>query len=94
MNAQPLPPNHGRGAHAPLRRIDSSAGGELEGPATRVVELVRALARRVEQRPLLAVAAALGAGFVLGGALSFRAGRIALGAAARHVAREVFKQIL
>jgi hypothetical protein len=33
-------------------------------------------------------------GIVVGGALSFRAGRIALAAAARHVAHEVLKQVL
>jgi hypothetical protein len=36
----------------------------------------------------------LSAGFVLGGALSFRAGRMALGVASRHLFRELLKEVL
>jgi hypothetical protein len=57
-------------------------------------EIGRALLRRVRQRPFGAVVAAVSAGFVIGGALSFRAGRIALGTVARQVARELLKQVL
>jgi hypothetical protein len=57
-------------------------------------EIGRAILRRVRQRPFAAVAAAVGVGFVIGGALSFRAGRVALGTVARQVARELLKQVL
>jgi ElaB/YqjD/DUF883 family membrane-anchored ribosome-binding protein len=67
---------------------------DLEGPAARVSALARATARRIRARPLASFAIAVGIGFVVGGALSFRAGRIALAAAARHVARELLKQVL
>jgi len=40
---------------------------------------------------MASLALALGAGFVVGGAFCFRAGRIALAAAARHIARELLK---
>ncbi|MBV9948435.1 MAG: hypothetical protein JOZ69_16410 [Myxococcales bacterium] len=49
---------------------------------------------RVRARPWSSVAAAIGVGFIVGGALSFRAGRIAMAAAARHLARELLKQVL
>lgn len=95
MNARTLPAHRpGRSNQAVLRRVDAPSAVDIEGPATRVLELARAVARRIEQRPLTALAAAVGVGFVVGGALSFRAGRIALAAAARHVARELFKQVL
>jgi len=67
---------------------------ELEGPAARIGELAQALVRRIRDRPLAALGVALGVGFLVGGALSFRAGRIALAAAARRVGREVLKQVL
>jgi hypothetical protein len=57
-------------------------------------EIGRSLLRRVRQRPLAAVVAAVGVGFVIGGALSFRAGRVALGTVGRQVARELLKQVL
>jgi hypothetical protein len=68
--------------------------GDFEGAEMRVMGLVRALARRVRRRPGESIAVALVGGFVLGGALSFRAGRIAAAAAARHVGRELLKQLL
>jgi len=40
---------------------------------------------------MASLALALGAGFVVGGAFCFRAGRIVLAAAARHIARELLK---
>jgi hypothetical protein len=63
-------------------------------PAARAAELARALYRRIRERPLTSLAVAVGVGFLVGGALSFRAGRFALVAAARRVAQEVFKQVL
>lgn len=65
-----------------------------EGGAARVSDISRALFERIRRRPLASLAVALGVGIVVGGALSFRAGRIALAAAARHVAHEVLKQVL
>ena len=64
------------------------------GGAARVSDISRALFERIRRRPLASLAVALGVGIVVGGALSFRAGRIALAAAARHVAHEVLKQVL
>jgi hypothetical protein len=49
---------------------------------------------RIRERPLTSLAVAVGVGFLVGGALSFRAGRLALAAAARRVAEEVFRQVL
>ncbi len=71
-----------------------SAADALKGPVSRAGGLTRAVMQRIRRRPLASLAVAVGAGFVVGGALSFRAGRIALRAAARHVAREVLKQLL
>jgi hypothetical protein len=65
-----------------------------ERPAVRLEELGRALARHVRDRPVASLVAAVGAGFVVGGALSFRAGRVALAVAVRRLAREVLKQLL
>lgn len=66
----------------------------LEAPVVRLGELARAVARHVRARPTASLLAAVGAGFVVGGALSFRAGRVALAVALRRVAREVLKQLL
>jgi hypothetical protein len=60
----------------------------------RAVELARALYGRIRERPLTSLALAVGVGFLVGGALSFRAGRFALVAAARRVAEEVLRQVL
>jgi hypothetical protein len=59
-----------------------------------VRDLARALAGRIRQRPHASLAAAIAVGFLEGGALTFRAGRMALAAAARHVARGLLKQVL
>jgi hypothetical protein len=67
---------------------------ELEGLHVRVRDLARALSGRIRERPLVSLAAAVGVGFLVGGALTFRAGRIALTAAARRIAREMLKQVL
>jgi hypothetical protein len=57
-------------------------------------DLARSLARRIRRRPMASLALAVGVGFAVGGALTFRAGRLTLAAAARHVARELLKQML
>jgi hypothetical protein len=67
---------------------------ESDGPVARVSSLAVAFSGRVRKRPLTSLAVAIGVGFVVGGALSFRAGRLALTAAARHLARELLKQVL
>ncbi len=74
------------------RRLPAVVG--LEGQEARIVELVRAIGRRIRRRPLAALAVGVAAGFAIGGALSFRAGRILLAAGARHVARDLLKQLL
>ena len=66
----------------------------LEGQEARILELILAMARRIRRRPLAAWPIGAAAGFVIGGALSFRVGRILLAAGARHVARELLKQLL
>ena len=75
-------------------RLPSVADLALEGPAARMGNLSRAVLQRICRRPLASLAVAIGIGFTVGGALSFRAGRVALAVAARHVAREVLKQVL
>jgi hypothetical protein len=78
-----------------LRRVSEAAGTtELEGPGARFADLALAIARRIRERPVTSLAVAIGVGFVVGGALSIRAGRIALAAAVRHIGREVLKQVL
>jgi hypothetical protein len=78
-----------------LRRVPKGRDlAEIEGPAARVGALAQAAARRIRSQPLASAVWAFGIGFVVGGALSFRAGRIALAVAVRHVARELLKQVL
>ncbi len=72
----------------------SGVGSDLEGQHARVLELIAAVARRIRRRPLAALAIGAGLGFVIGGALSFRAGRLLLAAGARQVARELLKQLI
>ena len=67
---------------------------ELGGPVARIAVLAQAVARRIRSRPVASLVLALGVGFVVGGALSFRAGRAALATAARHCTRELLKQVL
>jgi hypothetical protein len=74
------------------RRLPAVIG--LEGKEERIALLVLVIGRRIRRRPLTALAVGVAAGFVIGGALSFRAGRILLAAGARHVARELLKQLL
>jgi hypothetical protein len=66
----------------------------FEGQHAHVLELIEAMARRIRRRPLAALAVGAGIGFVIGGALSSRTGRLLLAAGARHVVREVLKQLL
>ncbi|HXX69666.1 MAG TPA: hypothetical protein VEK07_20960 [Polyangiaceae bacterium] len=78
-----------------LRRIPTTAAvEEIEGPESRIADFARALAERIMARPVTAGVLAVGVGFVVGGALSCRAGRMALAAAGRHVLRELLKQVL
>jgi hypothetical protein len=64
------------------------------GSIERVSSLTKAVVRRIRRQPLTSLFVMIGAGFVVGGALSFRAGRVVLVAAARHVGRELLKQVL
>jgi hypothetical protein len=57
-------------------------------------EIAQAVMANIRRRPLASILFAVGVGFVVGGALSFRAGRLALAAAARHLGRELLKQTL
>jgi hypothetical protein len=58
------------------------------------MKLAQTVAGRIRKRPLTALGVALGVGFLVGGAMTFRAGRLALAAVARRVTREVLKQVL
>jgi hypothetical protein len=66
----------------------------VERPDARLLALLDAIARRIRKQPLGALAIAIGAGFVLGGALSFRTGRALVSPGVRHVGRELLKQLL
>jgi hypothetical protein len=66
----------------------------FEGWQAHVLELIAAVTRRIRRRPLAALAVGVGVGFVIGGALSFRTGRLLLAAGTRHVTRELLKQLL
>jgi hypothetical protein len=77
-------------------QTESEESGALgvSGALARANELLDAVVARVRRQPYAAMAVAGGVGFVLGGALSFRAGRVVLAAATRHVGRELFKQVV
>jgi len=66
----------------------------LDGRASPLWAIASAVQRRVHERPLTAVVAAVAVGLIVGGGLSFRMGRLLLAAASRHVVREVLKQVL
>lgn len=66
----------------------------IDGPDARIADVARALSAHIASRPLTAAVLAVGVGFIVGGALSFRAGRAALASAGRHVLRELLKQVL
>jgi hypothetical protein len=77
------------------RRIPDAFGLDaFEGHDARVRELIAAVRRNIRRRPLAALVVGVGIGFVIGGALSFRAGRALLAAGARHAARELLKRVL
>jgi hypothetical protein len=86
------PPTGRRAATKRLRRLPPSLG--LEVQETKVLELVEAIERNIRRRPFIALACGVGAGFVIGGALSSRVGRLLLATGARHAARELLKQLL
>jgi hypothetical protein len=71
-----------------------SMSAEGEGPAQRALELAHLVGVRIRARPLSTAVIALGLGFIVGGAVSFRMGRIVLATAARYLARELCKQVL
>ncbi len=75
-------------------RRTSGALDLFEGHDGRILELIDAIGRRIRRRPLAALAVGVGIGFVVGGAMSFRAGRILLAAGMRRAARELLKQLL
>jgi hypothetical protein len=64
------------------------------GAKPRIADLLDAVVRFARARPYPAIAAAVVAGFVVGGALSFRAGRVLLAAGARQAGQELLKQLL
>jgi ElaB/YqjD/DUF883 family membrane-anchored ribosome-binding protein len=81
---------------APPRRAPSrsrSTGSE-EGAITRVSNFAASVAARIRQQPYVSLAIAGGVGFVVGGALSFRAGRVVLVAAARQIGRQLINDVL
>lgn len=78
---------------SPSDSQDAQAGSDASGAFSRASELLNATVARIQRQPYASMAIAGGVGFVVGGALSFRAGRVVLGAAARHMSHELFKQI-
>jgi hypothetical protein len=88
----PAPTTGRRAATRRLRHLPASLG--LEVQETKVLELVEAIERNIRRRPLTALVCGIGGGFVIGGALSSRVGRLMLATGARHVARELLKQLL
>jgi hypothetical protein len=79
---------------APASEAPTPDGGVRAPVGAQALERGRALRVRILERPLTSLAVAVGVGFLVGGALSFRAGRFALVAAARRVAQEVLKQVI
>jgi hypothetical protein len=77
-----------------LGSVGLDALDAFEGHDPRIRELIDAVGRGIRRRPLAAVVLGVGIGFVIGGALSFRAGRILLAAGARGAARGLLKQLL
>jgi hypothetical protein len=68
--------------------------GVSEGPKARIADLLDAVVRFARAKPYSALAAAVVAGFVVGGGLSSRAGRMLLSAGARQAGQELLKQLL
>jgi ElaB/YqjD/DUF883 family membrane-anchored ribosome-binding protein len=75
-------------------RETNGARDFVVGPDARLVTALRTVAERIRERPLTSIAAAIAIGFVIGGASSFRTGRLTLSVAARHLARQVLKAVL
>jgi hypothetical protein len=103
MNAnQTVDPSKHRTIDAPrppaaFRAPRNGASGrrmKLPVPDEGVAKVMAAVARRIGEQPAAALAAAIALGFVFGGAMSFRAGRVLLSVAARQLGREVIKQLL
>jgi hypothetical protein len=78
----------------PREPAPSSPAVVFDGRTRPLWAIAHAVKRRVQERPLTAVAAAVAVGLIVGGGLSFRLGRLLLAAASRHVVREVLKQVL
>jgi hypothetical protein len=95
-SSRPAQPPAPRPAALRNRRRASAALGldAFEGHEGRILGLIEAVGRRIRRRPLASIAVGVGIGFVVGGALSFRAGRILLAAGARRAARELLKKVL
>jgi dienelactone hydrolase len=73
----------------------SAAASEgAEGPRARVADLVGAVVRFARARPYAALGAAMLAGFAVGGALSWRGGRVMLTAGMKQAGSELLKQLL
>ncbi len=83
-----------RGRQRATAREPTRPSFDLDGPSAPLRAIVQSMTRRVRERPLTAMAAAVAIGVIVGGGLSFRLGRLLLAAASRHVAREVLKQVL
>jgi hypothetical protein len=82
-------------AHSNVSPSPSSiASPDAEGPKARLADLVDAVVRFARARPFSAVGAAIVAGFVVGGALSFRGGRVLLAAGMRQAGQQLLKQLL
>jgi hypothetical protein len=84
-----------QGVARPLQRsLSNAALRRVSRGDARASALARGVVERIRERPLTSIVAALGIGFVVGGALSFRMGRTALRVATRYVARELLKAVL
>jgi len=91
----PSPPSSPSSASPSSPPTPSLSFAELaEGPRARVGDLIAAVVRFARARPYSAIVAAMAVGFVVGGALSFRGGRMLLAAGARQAGQDLLKQLL
>jgi ElaB/YqjD/DUF883 family membrane-anchored ribosome-binding protein len=81
------PPSRSGEPH--VEDVKAAAKHAFAEPLTRLTDARRAIEESFRERPAFGLAVALGVGFVIGGALSSRAGRWALGVGARHALREM-----
>jgi hypothetical protein len=81
-------------AVAPTPSVSSSPSRPTEGPRARIADLLAAIVRFAKARPYAAVGATAIAGFVVGGALSFRGGRVLLAAGVKNAGQELLKHLL